>query len=460
MKKNFGRVSLMLSFIPAVAHATIQYTWTSGVTTANALGTYGTAGVQSSSNLPGGRNFAVSGVDSNNATWVFGGYGKDASSSTPGYLNDLWSYSYNSADSQWEWTWVGGSSTKNDAGFFGTKGVPDNMNQPSGRAYSVSWTDTTNGIIWIFGGNGYDSNGGFGYLNDLWKYDISANQWTWIGGSNTINAAPTYGTKGTPSSTTKPGARYDSASWLDSSGNLWLFGGTGYYSTSGKGRLNDLWKYDVTTGQWTWVSGSNTGNTKGQYTGSNASPGARILPTSWIDTSGLFWIFGGYGNDSTTSGVGSLNDLWSYNPSTNQWTWAAGNSIKNQIGVYGTKGTPSSSNIPGGRYPIASWVDSNNDFWIFGGVGYDSVGNGGYLNDIWKYDHTSGQWTYEDGSAVVSQAGIWGTMGTPSSSNVISARQGVVSWKNNSTGHLFLFSGYGVGSNTGGYLNDMWEIAL
>jgi hypothetical protein len=34
-------------------------------------------------------------------------------------------------------------------------------------------------------------------------------------------------------------------SWVDSRGELWLFGGQGYDSTSsnGNGYLNDLWRY-------------------------------------------------------------------------------------------------------------------------------------------------------------------------------------------------------------------------
>jgi hypothetical protein len=34
-------------------------------------------------------------------------------------------------------------------------------------------------------------------------------------------------------------------SWVDSQGELWLFGGQGYDSTSttGNGYLNDLWRY-------------------------------------------------------------------------------------------------------------------------------------------------------------------------------------------------------------------------
>ena len=53
-----------------------------------------------------------------------------------------------------------------------------------------------------------------------------------------------YGTEGVPAATNVPGGRYYAASWTDSSGNFWLFGGEGHDSTAAQqGALNDLWQY-------------------------------------------------------------------------------------------------------------------------------------------------------------------------------------------------------------------------
>jgi hypothetical protein len=41
-----------------------------------------------------------------------------------------------------------------------------------------------------------------------------------------------------------PGARTHPNSWIDGSGNLWLFGGQGR-SASSSSRLNDLWKFGI-----------------------------------------------------------------------------------------------------------------------------------------------------------------------------------------------------------------------
>ena len=42
-----------------------------------------------------------------------------------------------------------------------------------------------------------------------------------------------------------PGGRSNATSFIDSLGELWLFGGEGYDSTSttGNGYLNDMWRY-------------------------------------------------------------------------------------------------------------------------------------------------------------------------------------------------------------------------
>ena len=73
-------------------------------------------------------------------------------------------------------------------------------------------------------------------MNDLWKYSISNNSWTWISGNNTINQNGIYGIQGISSSNNIPGSRDSSISWIDSlNNNLWLFGGNGYDSIGNHG---------------------------------------------------------------------------------------------------------------------------------------------------------------------------------------------------------------------------------
>ena len=46
------------------------------------------------------------------------------------------------------------------------------------------------------------------------------------------------------------------------------------------------------------------------------------------------------------------------------------------------KGIPDISNIPGSRYGSISWIDSNNNLWLFGGFGIDSNNEHGKFNLI------------------------------------------------------------------------------
>jgi len=72
-------------------------------------------------------------------------------------------------------------------------------------------------------------------------------------------------------------------------------------------------------------------------------------------------------------------------PGQSGWIWVSGSNLVNQPGVYGTLGTPAAGNVPGWRTDGVSWTDTNGNLWLFGGMGYDSTGTVGYLNDLWRY---------------------------------------------------------------------------
>ena len=294
--------------------------------------------------------------------------------------------------------------------------------------------------------------------------NVKANQWTWMSGSNTTGAVGVYGTLGSASASNLPGSRASAVSWTDSNNNFWLFGGVDSGAVGLNSDFNDLWEFNPTSKQWTWVSGSQNANASGVYgtMGTPAAsnvPGARNSSVSWTDLKGNFWLFGGYGSDSTGA-QGGLNDLWEFNPTSKQWTWVSGSQNANALGVYGTIGTPSASNVPGARNSSVSWMDLSGNFWLFGGTGFDSTGANGYLNDLWEFNPTSKQWTWVSGSQSVNALGIYGTLGTTAAGNVPGARSYSVSWRDASN-NLWLFGGYdgGSGDSTGaqGYFNDLWE---
>ena len=439
-----------------------QWTWVSGDSTTNQLGIYGTKGTAAASNKPGARDDGVRWKDASGNVWLFGGYGYAASGAV-GYLNDLWKYNTSTG----QWTWVSGDSIKNQYGVYGTKGSAAASNKPGAKQSSISWTDAS-GNLWLFGGNGYDAGVSAGNLNDLWKYNTSTGQWTWVSGDNTANQLGVYGTKGIAAASNKPGVRWGSVSWTDASGNLWLYGGAGFAtSLVTPGSLNDLWKYNTSSGQWTWVSGDNTTNqlgvygTKGIAAASN-KPGGRYASVSWSDASGNVWLFGGYGY-AASGGDTYLHDLWKYNTSTGQWIWVSGDSysnVSNYYGVYGTKGIAAASNNPSARRNSVSLTDASGNLWLFGGEGFDATiyGSSGYLNDLWKYNTSTGQWTWVSGDNTTNRLGVYGTKGIAAASNKPGARYQNVSWTD-ASGNIWLFGGYGRAASVTGTLNDLWKIA-
>src|SRR5438045_8576601 len=108
---------------------------------------------------------------------------------------------------------------------YGAKGVAAASNVPGGRGDAVSWTDA-GGNLWLFGGYSWDSTNNIGPLNDLWKFNIAAGQWTWVSGAKTTGQPGTYGTQGTPAAAHVAAAR-ESATGCFAAGNrsLWLGGG-------------------------------------------------------------------------------------------------------------------------------------------------------------------------------------------------------------------------------------------
>ena len=52
------------------------------------------------------------------------------------------------------------------------RGVPDAGDTPGSRWGAGSWTDG-DGNLWLFGGAGFDSQGTYDDLNDLWVYQPS-----------------------------------------------------------------------------------------------------------------------------------------------------------------------------------------------------------------------------------------------------------------------------------------------
>jgi N-acetylneuraminic acid mutarotase len=464
------------------AAVTGEWGWMSGSSQPGQYGVYGALGTPASGNLPGGRSESSNWTDSNGGLWLFGGLTHDTEGNQA-YLNDLWEFDPSSQN----WTWKGGSSLdyakatyRAPAGVYGILGVPDSGNVPGARAWANSWTDNK-GKFWLVAGLGFDSQRNYGYLNDLWEFDPSTGNWTWMAGSSSVPAPNggqpgVYGTIGVPAPGNVPGGRETASTWSDGRGDLWLFGGWGFDAAANSGYLNDLWAFNPTNREWAWMGGSSAvpkaGGVAGVYgklgvPAPGNAPGSRSTSASWIDSSGRFWLFGGTGFDAVQS-YGWLNDLWEFDPSTKEWAWMGGVSTIacqktgcGQPGVYGTFGVPAAGNFPGGRQSANSWTDASGRLWLFGGLGYDSTGSLGNLNDLWEFNPSTHLWTWMGGSDTVGvnegQPGVYGALGVPAVGNSPGSRNAGDSWTD-AKGHLWLFGGEGFGDSVShGYLNDLWE---
>ena len=454
---------------------------------------------------PGGRDFAATWTDKVGRKWLFGGLGFPYPSPlgkvAPGFLNDLW---VNDPS-------VGGWVPANLPIFVNGQNIPavfqvrvgplEAEDVPSGSAPgsrwgSSSWTDKATGNLYLFGGQGIGSAGTL--LNDVWKCtpgaSVDANgagtsscPWTFVGGSTAGGTSGVYGTQGAPGGV--PGGRWAAATTTDASGNFWLFGGQGVDSAGNTGLLNDLWEYNPGANQWTWIgpSTSNVGNQNGNYgtqgTGSGTTaPGGRQAAVLWADTTGNIWLFGGFGLDSAGTGNAGpppagaiLNDLWEFNISTKQWTWVSGNNLANQTGNYGAEATSNLStgaatNVPGSRWGAVGWSDANSNLWFFGGWGYGTTTTNptGFLDDIWEYQHSSGQWIWWKGISNANQNTVFATQSIPFAlgafyvNNVVGGRRGAAMWPPaplDPFGFVTVFGGEGYDASQGsppGYLNDSW----
>jgi N-acetylneuraminic acid mutarotase len=497
LERNFKRIlfcfaSLLVLSASAISQVN-EWTWQGGADSCCQPGVYGTQGTSAVGNTPSSRLQPATATDSQGNFWLFGGWGVHAT-----LLNDLWKFD----TSIQQWVWVNGSNTGTEPGVWGTLGTPASGNIPSPRESAASWIDSS-GNYWMFGGYGLDSQGNVGLLNDLWEYTVSTNQWTWIAGYSTMTCSNTIygkvecvqpasnGTMGQFAASNTPGGRSGEVSWTDSQGNFWLFGGSSYDSSDVGGNFNDFWEFDTTLKQWAWIGGVSgidcvnpppvgfclgSESPQPQYgtlgvAAAGNNPGGRDQAVGWIDSNGDLWIFGGINPIFTgplTDFLANFDDVWKFSFSSNEWTWMAGNnssatSTSNFPGVYGTLGTAAAANVPGSRVNETSWTDSSGNLWIFGGSGYDSAGNNGFLNDLWMFNPTTLNWTWMGGSVTVGsvcpqgycgQPAIYGTLGTAAAGNDPGGRAQAASWTDR-TGNFWLFGG-GV-SQVEIVYNDLWE---
>jgi PKD repeat protein len=416
----------------AIAQTPGEWTWMSGDNIVAQPSVFGIQGVPDPANKPGGIYEGCEWVDGAGNFYLFGGLDYNFSTQA-----DMWRYN----PSTNEWTWLNGPGGTGGLPVYGIRGVAAATNHPGERGFGMlSWIDNS-GVFWMYGGY---SNLGAIYLADFWKFDISTNFWTWMGGDTLPNAMGNHGVMGVPSPTNLPPPSTENAcTWINGD-DLWYFGGM----SQGGPYMGDMWRYNIPTDEWTWMKGDSAQGappvfgTLGVSSPTNF-PGARICYSRWKDNNNDFWIFGG----STISG--QINDLWRYSIATNEWTWMNGPNTVYDLGDYGTRCVAAPTNRPPSRTEArAAWTDDCGMFWLFGGSG----GNG-MESDLWKYDITTSMWTWVSGSATGNAVGVYGIKGVSDPANAPGGRQGSHAYKDLS-GNLWLLGGY---SQFGSMINDLWR---
>lgn len=354
--------------------STNQWTWMKGPGIEAQPGVYGTMGVPAAANNPPSCGYAShSWTDQNGDLWLWGGYCYDAG--TYDGVNALWRYNIASN----EWTWMKGSSTAaGSLDNYGSLGVESSSSTPGGRFEgNDDWVDASN-ELWFFGGEGNS----FEFYNDMWKFDISTNNWAWMNGPQGTSNVGSYGSEGVESATNVPPCRGACTRWQDNAGNFYLFGGINFSLDLD---YSDIWRYNTATNRWTWIAGDNTPGSPGDYNtyctnNGKTGPGARYENrTPQVNgCSHAFISFGGFTNTTDDT----YNDLWIFNVNTLEWRWGSGPGTLDGLGHYGTLGVPSVNNLPPARGGSSGFLDDQGNFWLLGGM---TNGGTGKYNDLWKY---------------------------------------------------------------------------
>ncbi len=167
---------------------------------------------------------------------------------------------------------------------------PDGVTPPP-RAFAASVGDDARGRMYVFGGAFYGPGFvGFVAYDDLWAYDVADDEWTML---------DPHALGGGPTGRSRPNM------WLVGD-DLYVFGGvTATFET-----LNDLWRYDLDTGEWTELIPN----------GAQGSPPTRheaFAGTAAHD--GRLTVYGGEIVELPETFFELLDDTWELDLATGQW---------------------------------------------------------------------------------------------------------------------------------------------
>ncbi len=349
----------------------------------SARGSFGQQHVSDANNTPPALIRISTTAILNNEAYFIGGYelgGTTTDMETYGTHNSLWKY--NMATNNW--TWLRGHITTNRPAFFGKKGIEHSDNIPEGKWNTLVWSE--NGLIKTFGGRTNQA----GNSLDIWKYNPGSNNFTWIDGKSLHFKSWSGNTSAYVENETVPSIfnmvlPYGGTTWGEKGSKLW------YLSRGSTGLLSKMWEYDVNTN--TNLKIKESVDILTDYGQLNVPADSNVPPYRekaclWETNAKLYMMSGSYNGNF-------FNDFWVFDKASRQWTWI--NGVKNNdpaVYQYGPIGQASPSYFPRGRREAITWVDEDENLWLFSGANNESY----YLNDFWKYDTVNNTWTLMGGT--------------------------------------------------------------
>jgi hypothetical protein len=128
---------------------------------------------------------------------------------------------------------------------------------------------------------------------------------------------------------------------------------------------NDVWKFDVITGNWTLVATTRDSplfrnGTAGQYS-ATFYPMYRSHAACTTDGNFLY-LFGGSAKDIANQVL--ANDLWVFSFSLGQWAWLHGDASVAGLNNAVYSKTPAAANIPYPRRSGVLHIDKQNCLWV------------------------------------------------------------------------------------------------
>lgn len=307
------------------------------------------------------------------------------------------------------------------------------------RFSGATWVDDT-GRLWVHGGgNGTEDT--FECQRDLWVFTPGPNTWAMIrppGRNATDRLSFVAGLSGVESPAYYPPGSCGAATRF-ANGIAWMYGGR--FPDSWSDDWNDLWRFNVSSGNWAWVSGSLGGFqqpfwVKSGYFSPSYHPGSGAhrpwlgyLPgMNWI------WLWGGISN------AGRPGEVWTYSITDGQWAISPG-----------TVGHEVHPNFYGPPYATPGHLESpaifqhptSGDVIVFGG--FRAVPIQGYVSTIWKLSMQEEALPPSPGLAVLeppahpSQGGLslkaWNVTGLslaaafPTTPTYQTSESGVLAWR-------------------------------